>query len=67
MATNISVFLRNLNLRLFGSQNLPYDLKMWQSALSQPQKKTAQIASIEICTVFGIFVVDISRPNMAKK
>ena len=63
----ISEIFQNLNLRLLRSQILPYDLRMWQSALSQAQKKTAQIATIEICTVFGSFVVDSSRPNMAKK
>ena len=47
------MILQNLNLRLLRSQILPYNLKMWQSALSQPRKKTAQIATIEICAVFG--------------
>ena len=64
MATKISAVLQSSNLRLFGSQNLQYNLKTWQSALSQAQKKTAQIATIEICTVFGLLwlmVVDKSR------
>ena len=62
----ISVILQNLNLRLLKSQILPYDLKMWQSALSQPQKMAAQIATIGICTVFGLVLVDASRPILPK-
>ena len=54
------MILQNLNLRLLRSQILPCDLKMWQSALSQAQKKTAQIATIEICTVFNRFMVGFS-------
>ncbi len=52
------MILQNLNLRLLKSQILPYNLKMWQSALSHALKKTAQIVIIEIYTVFGSVVVD---------
>ena len=54
----ISEIFQNLNLRLLRSQILPYDLRMWKSALSQALKKTAQIVIIEIYTVFGSVVVD---------
>ena len=61
------MILQNSNLRLLGSQILPYDLKMWQSALSQSQKKTAQIATIGICTVLALFAVDAGRLSRVGK